>query len=336
MKRYPARRQSGFVLLAVMVFMLVAALLALGDMRTLTVQQTLVTSLYAAENAMAETESALSTMEQFAAYEGAELEASNGLARLTTLTNNLTPSTKCSDSTTSDSLQCQKAKCNSFLYPKLTQTGDDNVAGNYTGRYRQQRTGSLPAECSFCPPPSLGCKARWDELPGPNNGPWAEFHVNFYRTTNDNQPYSPQTSVSLKKNFYGMVEYLGWAPCNLTDLAPNGTNLDVYDTAASADQSRGCRVMRVTVRNQPPVVSAPVITLQSTLLVTSAKFLPAYEVPNQYGQTTYTDPRPRCCYLAASTPTASAISKPIGDPSYYTVRGVIDAERISWRQIFPN
>ena len=328
MKRYPARRQSGFVLLAVMVFMLVAALLALGDMRTLTVQQTLVTSLYAAENAMAETESALSTMEQYAAYEGAELEASNGLARLTTLT----PAATCETNKSS----CIKERCNSFLYPKYQTTGDDNVAGNAGGKYRQKRTGSLTTECSFCPPPTLGlgCQDRWDETPGIENSPWAEFHVNFYRTTNDNQPYSPQTSVSLKKNFYGMVEYLGWAPCNLTDLAPNGTNLDVYDTASESDKSRGCRLMRVTVRNQPPVVSAPVITLQSTLVVTSALYLPAYVVPSIYNTTTYTDPMPNCCYLAASAPPASAIAKPAANPN--TVRGIIDAERISWRQIFPN
>lgn len=316
-----------------MAFLFVAALLALGDMRTLTAQQTLVTNLYAAENAMAETESALSTMEQYAAYEGAELEGVNGLDRLKTLTNS-DPSTSCSSSTVSDSLQCQKASCNSFLYPKGSRKGDDNVAGNNGGRYRQKRTGSLPAECSFCPPPSLGCKARWNETPGTTTSPWADFHVNFYRSTTDPTATSPQTAVYLKKNFYGMVEYLGWAPCNLTDLAPNGTNLDVYDTASAADQSRGCRVMRVTVRNQPPVVSAPVITLQSTLLVTSAKFLPGYAVPSDYGTVTYTDPMPLCCYLASQSPTASAISKAAAASS--TVRGVIDAERISWRQIFPD
>jgi len=287
--------------------------------------------LYAAENAMAETESALSTMEQFAAYEGAELGAGStpGVRQRTPT---LTPAATCNTNKSS----CVKGRCNSFLYPKDSRTGDDNVAGNPGGRYRQQRTGSLATECSFCPPPTLGlgCQDRWDETPGIANSPWAEFHVNFYRSTTDATETSPQTAVYRKKNFYGMVEYLGWAPCNLTDLAPNGTNLDVYDTASESDKSRGCRLMRVTVRNQPPVVSAPVITLQSTLVVTSALYLPAYRVPSTYGTTTYTDPMPNCCYLAASAPPASAIAKPAADPN--TVRGIIDAERISWRQIFPN
>jgi len=344
MKRYPARRQSGFVLLAVMVFMLVAALLALGDMRTLTVQQTLVASLYAAENAMAETESALSTMEQFAAYEGAELVDgwTKGARQRTPppLTNTNT-SSSCT-ANTEPATSCFKASCNSFLYPKSTVTGDDNVTANTSGKYRQERIGTSKTECSFCAPPTLGCKARWDELPGTDTSPWAAFHVNFYRstTTNPKDNVSPRTQPFFTKKFYGMVEYLGWAPCNLTDLAPNGTNLDVYDTAAAADQSRGCRVMRVTVRNQPPVVSAPVITLQSTILVTSALFLPGYGVPNPYKNAsdalvTPTDPMPNCCYPAASAPPASAISKTIANP-HYTVRGIIDAERISWRQIFPN
>jgi Tfp pilus assembly protein PilX len=331
MKRYHTRPQGGFVLLSIMVFMLLAALLALGDMRTLNVQQTLVANLYAAENAMAETESALSTMEQFAAYEGAELGAGPPRQRTPTLTNT---SSICT-SATSDTSSCKKEKCNSFLYAKATVKGDDNVIGNEVGKFRQSRTGSLAKECSFCAPPSLGCKARWDETPGPDNSPWAEFHVNFYRTassvqtTDDTWWFSPQTPVYFKKNFYGMVEYLGWAPCNFRDLAPSGTNLDVYDTAEAADQSRGCRVMRVTVRNQPPVVGAPVITLQSTLLVTSALYLPP--ISEAYLSN---GPVPLCCYLAASAPSASAISKAAYDAT--APLGAIDAERISWRQIFPN
>jgi hypothetical protein len=328
MRRYPKRPQGGFVLLSIMVFMLLAALLALGDMRTLNVQQTLVANLYAAENAMAETESALSTMEQFAAYEGAELGAGStpGVRQRTpTLTN---ASSICT-STTSDTSSCSKDRCNSFLYGKDKVTGDDNVYGWSGGKFRQSRTGSLATECSFCAPPTLGCKARWDETPGITGSPWAEFHVNFYRTTSSVQTtdgdwwFSPQTPVYFKKKFYGMVEYLGWAPCNFSDLAPNGTNLDVYDTAAAADQSRGCRVMRVTVRNQPPVVSAPVITLQSTLLVASVLNHPAYskETPN-------------CCYLADPDNPASTISKDQIKYGWSGFGGALDAERISWRQIF--
>ena len=345
MTLHPAQRQSGFVLLTIMVFLFIAALLALGDMRTLTAQQTLVATLYAAENALAETESALSTMEQFAAYEGAELGegATPGVRQRTpTLTNT---NASCTSSAVSDTASCTKASCNSFLYAKSSVTGDDNVVGNDQGQYRQVRTGSLATECSFCAPPTLGCKARWDETPGITGSPWAEFHVNFYRTasaaptTNATWWFSPQTPVYFKKNFYGMVEYVGWGPCNFSDLAPNGTNLDVYDTAMAADQSRGCRVMRVTVRNQPPGASAPVITLQSTLLVTSALYLPAYTTaPDAY---LATGPVPQCCYLvpgtltaSAASPTASAISKNAYNATATT--GVIDAERISWRQIFPD
>jgi Tfp pilus assembly protein PilX len=336
MKRYPTRQQSGFVLLTIMVFMFVAALLALGDMRTLTAQQTLVATLYAAENALAETESALSTMEQFAAYEGAELGegSSPGVRQRTpTLTNN---NASCTSSAVSDTASCAKARCNSFLYAKSSVKGDDNVLGNDAGRYRQVRTGELATECSFCAPPSLGCKARWDETPGTPGSPWAEFHVNFYRTASAVQTkdaswwFSPQTEVHFRKNFYGMVEYVGWAPCNFSDLAPSGTNLDVYDTATAADQSRGCRVMRVTVRNQPPEASAPVITLQSTLLVTSALYLPPYDTDAYLA----TGPVPLCCYLAPASPTASAISKRAHNAG--ALVGAIDAERISWRQIFPD
>ena len=336
MRRYPKRPQGGFVLLSIMVFMLLAALLALGDMRTLNVQQTLVANLYAAENAMAETESSLSTMEQFAAYEGAELGdgSTPGVRQRTpTLTN---ASSSCTSSATSDTSSCSKDRCNSFLYGKDKVTGDDNVYGWSGGKFRQSRTGSLATECSFCAPPTLGCKARWDETPGITGSPWAEFHVNFYRTTSSVQTtdgdwwFSPQTPVYFKKKFYGMVEYLGWAPCNFSDLAPNGTNLDVYDTAAAADQSRGCRVMRVTVRNQPPVVSAPVITLQSTLLVTSALYLPPYSADAYMSNGLV----PLCCVLAPASATASGISKQAYNAT--ALVGAIDAERISWRQIFPN
>lgn len=331
MKKRGLRRQGGFILLSLVVFLFVAALLALGDMRTLAVQQTLVASLYAAENAMAETESALSTMEQFAAFEGSELgkPLPDGNARLTTLTNPST--TSCPTISEPAAMACIKDRCNSFLYPKEYVTGDDNVAGGDTqGTVRRLRTAGEPAECSFCPPPSLNCKARWDELPGANNSPWAQFHVNFYRNTTapeGNAPSSPSSTVYSTKNFYGMVEYLGWAQCNLTDMDPNGTNLDAYSAylAAAADQTRGCRVMRVTVRNQPPTMRAPTITLQSTLLVASALNHPVYSKATPY-----------CCWLADPDNPASTISKNQAKYNWGGFAGAIDAERISWRQIFPN
>ena len=324
------RRQGGFILLSLVVFLFVAALLALGDMRTSAVQQTLVASLYAAENAMAETESALATMEQFAAFEGSELGVTGGNARLTTLTN-AEPS--CANSAVSEpsTLRCTKASCNSFLYPKGSVKGDDNVTGGNTkGTFRQLRTGDNATECSFCPPPTLNCKARWDELPGADNSPWAQFHVNFYRNTTalgGKAPSDPSSPVYSTKNFYGMVEYLGWAQCNLTDMDPTGTNLDAYSAylAAAADQTRGCRVMRVTVRNQPPTERAPTITLQSTLLVASALYHPVYSKDT-----------PGCCYLANPGNPASTISKNQAKYNWGGFAGAIDAERISWRQIFPN
>jgi len=332
MKKGAQLRQGGFILLSLVVFLFVAALLALGDMRTLAVQQTLVASLYAAENAMAETESALSTMEQFAAFEGSELgkPLPDGNARLTTLTN-AEPS--CANSSVSEpsTLLCTKARCNSFLYPKGSVTGDDNVAGGNTqGTVRQLRTGGDAEECSFCPPPTLNCKARWDELPGANNSPWAQFHVNFYRNITapeGNEPSDPSSAVYSTKYFYGMVEYLGWAQCNLTDMDPTGTNLDAYSAyvSATANRTRGCRLMRVTVRNQPPTVRAPTITLQSTLLVASALNHPVYSKETPY-----------CCWLANPDNPASTISKNQAKFQWGGFAGAIDAERISWHQIFPN
>ena len=329
MKKDALRRQSGFVLLSLVVFLFVAALLALGDMRTLAVQQTLVASQYAAQNAMAETESALATMEQFAAFEGSELGVTGGNARLTTLTNSST----CNNYTTSEpsATSCIKRSCNSFLYPKGSVTGDDNVSGGATtGTVRQLRTGTDAAECSFCPPPTPSCKPRWNETPGAGTGPWAQFHVNFYRndtTPTAAAPANPTNTVQLTKYFYGMVEYLGWAQCNLTDMDPTGTNLDAYTTsqAAAADRTRGCRVMRVTVRNQPPKVSLPTITLQSTILVASALNHPT----GSYNKTT-----PPCCFLADALQPASTISKNQVKYGWAGFGGAIDAERISWRQIF--
>jgi Tfp pilus assembly protein PilX len=330
-KKAVLRRQSGFVLLSLMVFLFVAALLALGDMRTLAVQQTLVATMYAAQNAMTETESALSTMEQFAAFEGSELgkPRPEGNARLTTLTNPST--TNCPNGSEPAAMACVKSTCDVFLYPKGSVTGNDNVAGT-RGTTLQLRTGTEPQACSFCPPPTPACKARWDEAPGETNSPWAEFPVNFYRSDTaptGNAPSNPTSSVASTKKFYGMVEYLGWAQCNLTDMDPSGTNLDVYSDfmAAAADKTRGCRVMRVTVRNQPPKPSLPTITLQSTLLVASVL---------NYPQGTYNKDTPACCLLANASQPASSINKSIAMYGWVGFGGAIDAERISWRQIFPD
>ena len=329
MKKGLAWRQSGFVLLSLVVFLFVAALLALGDMRTLAVQQTLVATTFAAQNAMAETESALATMEQFAAFEGSELGKTGGNARLTTLTNPST--TSCPTTSEPTTMACIKASCNSFLYPKqsVAGSGKDNVTGTQ-GTTLTKRIGTGPQECSFCPPPTPSCKPRWMETPGASNSPWAEFPVNFYDIeTTGAAPSNPTSSVYSTKKFYGMVEYLGWAQCNMTEaMDPSATNLDAYTTslAEAADQTRGCRVMRVTVRNQPPTVSQPTITLQSTLLVASVLNYPAG---------TYDKDAPACCLLADTAQPASSIYK---DQSQYGhdpgFRGAIVAERISWRQIF--
>ena len=332
MKKGALRRQKGFVLLSLMVFLFVAALLALGDMRTLAVQQTLVATTYAAQNAMTETESALATMEQFAAFEGSELGkplAEGGNARLTTLENPNTNS--CPTISEPPAMACIKSTCNSFLYPKGSVTGDDNVVGNPSTTLKK-RTGIEPEECSFCPPPNPSCKARWDEAPGATNSPWAQFHVNFYRndtTPTGNATTNPTNAVQLTKYFYGMVEYLGWAQCNLTDMDPTGTNLDAYSgfLAATANRTRGCRVMRVTVRNQPPKASLPTITLQSTLLVASVL---------NYPTGTYNKDTPNCCLLANASQPASSISNNLARFNWPGFNAAIDAQRISWRQIFPN
>jgi len=310
------------------VFLFVAALLALGDMRTLAVQQTLVATTFAAQNAMAETESALATMEQFAAFEGSELGKTGGNARLTTLTNDLS-TTVCNNGSEPTAMACTKASCNSFLYPKrsVKGRGNDNVTGT-PGATLTKRTGTRAAECSFCPPPTPSCKPRWMETPGASTSPWAEFPVNFYDiATTGAAPSNPTSSVYRTKKFYGMVEYLGWAQCNMTDaMDPTATNLDAYTTAAAADQTRGCRLMRVTVRNQPPTVSQPTITLQSTLLVASVLNYPAGK---------YDKENPPCCLLANTAKPASSIYKNQKKYEHLVFfRGAIDAERISWRQIF--
>lgn len=279
---------------------------------------------------MAETESALATMEQFAAFEGSELGVAGGNARLTTLTN---PSLSCPTISEPTTMACVKSSCNVFLYPKQSATGDDNVAGDNRGTLRQLRTGSDATACSFCPPPTPTCKARWDETPGASGSPWAQFPVNFY--LNDTAPTgaapaNPTRAPHSTKNFYGMVEYLGWAQCNLTDMDPRGTNVDAYSgdqVTEAVDRTRGCRLMRVTVRNQPPVARAPAITLQSTLLVASALYLPVYSKTE-----------PSCCLLKGNFHVASsAITK--DNARFGHTRGwsgAVDAERISWRQIVPN
>ena len=343
MKKGLVRRQSGFVLISLAVFLFLAALVALGDMRTLAVQQTVVTTMYAAQNAMAETESALATMEQFAAYEGSELGKTGGNARLTTLTNpSTTDCTNGSEPSSPASRRCIKRRCASFLYPKLSVAGagKDNMTGQRLATLKRLRDRDSEADCSFCPPPTPACKARWLETPGANNSPWAEFPVNFY--TIDTEAYAlptPRSASYRTKKFYGMVEYLGWAQCNVDDaMNPSATNLDAYDgfmaMETSMEKTRGCRLMRVTVRNQPPTVSQPTITLQSTLLVASVLNYPA-GVYNEDNKDT-----PPCCLRVPSSGTtprpinpASFIWKEQGtNPSDFRV--AIDAERISWRQIF--
>jgi len=347
MRPHAARRQSGFVLLSLMVFLFVAALLALGDMRTLAVQQTLAASMFSAENTMAETESALSKMEEYAAFEGAELSrtfSQNGASTAQTprLTNRRAT---CANSTVSDGSNCNRASCSIFKYPKCDKRGDDNTihedcnAGVYRHYLRTPQ-----GQCRYCAPPTLNCKARWDETPNQNATgvhPWAEFTVNFYRNpegpdprSGDLAPTDPTTDVYMAKKFWGMTEYLGWARCNLSDSFPNSTNLDAYEsfpTSPASAQARGCRVMRVTVRNQPTTARAPTITLQSTLLVTPNP-IPSASAP----ATTWTlSPivKEPSTYLAASVPAASGISFGrfgVGNA------GLVDAERISWRQIFPD
>jgi hypothetical protein len=129
-----------------------------------------------------------------------------------------------------------------------------------------------------------------------------------------------------------MVEYLGWAQCNLIDMDPTGTNLDAYDNfmATAANRTRGCRVMRVTVRNQPPKASLPTITLQSTLLVASVLNYAAYAAG------TYNQGPPACCLLPNASQPASSIDNNVAPMGWPSFPGAIDAERISWRQIFSN
>ena len=328
MKKGGLRRQSGFVLLSLVVFLFVAALLALGDMRTLAVQQTLVATMYAAQNAMTETESALSTMEQFAAFEGSELGKSGGNARLITLTN---PSTNnCPTISEPAAMNCTKSACASFLFPKqnVPASSTDYISGPGNARTLRKWTSTGQQACSFCPPPTPACKARWDEAPGGNYSPWAEFPVNFYTIATTGAARSnPRSGVYSTKKFYGMVEYLGWAQCNLTDMDPTGTNLDAYDNfmATAANRTRGCRVMRVTVRNQPPKASLPTITLQSTLLVGSV-----------LNYTSYNPNFPACCLLSNALQRASSINKNYQNMNWPGFGRAIDAQRISWRQIFPN
>ena len=167
---------------------------------------------------------------------------------------------------------------------------------------------------------------RWLETPDTTNSAWAQFHVNFYRndtTPTGAAPANPTNAVYLTKNFYGMVELVGWAQCNFTDMDPTVTNLDAYRShlVGAADRTRGCRLMRVTVRNIPPKTSLPTITLQSILLVASALNYPAG---------TYSKDTPGCCAIVDPLKPASTISR----NQSTSFSGAIDAERISWRQIY--
>ncbi len=248
-------RPQGFILLAVLVFLLMASLLSLGDLRTVITQQRMVTTQLGAGNEFAYTESALTVLESFAVEELASVAAGNTYKGGSNGGLNGT----CAAVTRSDPVVCTLASCTS--YSPIT-----DILNNINGQ---------APNCSFCRRPSPGCKNRLDE---PKSGlPWTNLPIIFN--------YVDSSGTVINGNYLGVfsayMEFLGRAPCdyavdnaNVTLLGSYSsticTNLAMNDTtprcSTSVPSTYVCPVMRVTVSNKPTSPLSPSITLQSTVI----------------------------------------------------------------------
>ena len=259
--RHLALRPRGFILLAVLVFLLLASLLSLGDLRTVLTQQRMVTTQLSAGNAFAYTESALNVVESFAVEELMSIADGNAYkGGSNTALNN-----SCAATTSSDPLACTLAPCST--YNPIT-----DILNNVNGQ--------TPL-CSFCRRPSPGCKNRLDE---PKTGlPWTELPIVFR--------YVDSSNTLINRNYLGKfltyMEYLGMAPCDYSVNNANVTSLGSYGSAicpggvvtgptstgdgtprcsTSVPSTYTCPVMRVTVSSEPDNLMNFGITLQSTVI----------------------------------------------------------------------
>ena len=254
--RRVAKRPRGFILLAVLVFLLLASLLSLGDLRTVITQQRMVTTQLGAGNEFAYTESALNVLESFAVEELASIAAGNTYkgAGPTALND-----TTCSAVTISDPLTCTLASCSSY-------NNINYILNNVNGQ---------TPKCSFCRPPSPGCMNRLDEPK--TDLPWTDLPIVFN--------YTDSAGTVINNNYIGVfstyMEYLGMAPCDFSVNNANVTSLGVCGStvcpgfllvdgtptcSTSVPSTYVCPVMRVTVSNHPATPLAPSITLQSTVI----------------------------------------------------------------------
>ena len=180
LRRPVPRQQSGVVLLAVMVFLLIASLLALGDARSLQTQQSMVASRYDHLRALAYTEGALLQVES----ETLSQARGNNISFPPDPNGNGTTSTPtiCTSNRDSDTALC-RFDCSrlSNFYDK--DTNPTTIQG-----------------CRWCSQPSPGCMARWDETP------WAGRKIYFN--------YDLTKALEVKEYFFQTVsEYLGAVPC---------------------------------------------------------------------------------------------------------------------------
>jgi Tfp pilus assembly protein PilX len=167
------------VLLAVMVFLLIASLLALGDARSLQTQQSMVASRYDHLRALAYTEGALLQVESETLSQARGSNISfpphpdgNGTTSTPTV---------CTSNRDSDTALCQ-FDCSGL-----------------TGLYSDQNNGNVQG-CRWCSQPSPGCMARWDETPRASR----TIYFNYDLTN----------AFAIKAfSFQTVSEYLGAVPC---------------------------------------------------------------------------------------------------------------------------
>ena len=247
-RRAPAvRPQQGIVLLFVLVFLLLASLLSLGDLRTVVTQQRMVTTQFDAGSEFAYTESGLNFLESYAARELASISASAAFKG----GNVAAPSNKICASVNDSDQACVAATCSSSSY----------IDPNHS-------------QCSYCMRPSPVCKDRLSET-DKTHLPWSRITILFKRTDRSGTP----ESFDYLGYFESYMEYLGMAPCNFSAGSPTTTNLGTYSNAVcpgvpladgtprcAPTTSNTCPVMRVTISNVPNNPLQSRVTLQSTVI----------------------------------------------------------------------
>jgi len=177
-RRLVPPQQSGVVMLAVMVFLLIASLLALGDARSLQTQQSMVASRYEHLRALAYTEGALLQVESETLSKAMN---NNSFFPMGPDGNGTSTNSVCTSNRDSDTALC-RFDCSGWsnLY-------DDRTNKNVRG-------------CRWCSQPSPGCMARWDETP------WASRTIYFH--------YDLTNAFAIRAfSFQTVSEYLGAVPC---------------------------------------------------------------------------------------------------------------------------